>query len=95
MEAAARQFNEWKATRERELLRLKRQTQRDAVQIQHYEALQAKHKAVLKRKTEEAEAARKKLRVRGRARARRWEARPAARAAAAGRCQQVQPLADI
>ena len=92
MESAAKQFNEWKATRERELLRLKRQTQRDAAQIQHYEALQAKHKAVLKRKTEEAEAARKKLRV-GR---RSWLVDGAAAgAAAAGRCQQAQLLATV
>ncbi len=73
MEAAAKSFNEWKSLRERELLRLRRQGQKDAMEIQRYEALQAKHKAVLKRKTEEAENARKKLRVSGRGPGCAWQ----------------------
>ncbi len=44
-----------------ELIQLRRQNHRNAVHIQHLEALQAKQNAVLQRKISDANAARKKL----------------------------------
>eukprot|EP00884_Botryococcus_braunii_P003163 jgi/Botrbrau1/12848/Bobra.0045s0017.1 len=61
MEKSAREFQEWKRGREREVLQLKRQGLKTAAQVQRLEALQAKQQAVLRRKTEEAESARRRL----------------------------------
>jgi hypothetical protein len=46
---------------EQEVVQLRRQNRRNAVHIQHLEALQAKQNAVLQRKISDATAARKKL----------------------------------
>ena len=64
MESAVKEFGEWKKARERELLALRRQGRKAAAHVQRLEALQEKQAAVLRRKTEEAESARQRLRVR-------------------------------
>lgn len=65
MEARAKEFGEWKKQRDKELLQLRKQGRANAAQLQKMEALHAKQQAVLRRKTEEAEAARKRLKVGG------------------------------
>lgn len=61
MDQASRQFLELKRAQEKELLQLRREGQRDRLQVERLKALQDKQQAVLKRKTEEAEAARRRL----------------------------------
>eukprot|EP00798_Chlamydomonas_sp_ICE-L_P008275 gene8275-1544_t len=61
MEASAKQFQQWRVQREKEILQLRRQNRRNAVQIQHLEAMQVKQNCVLQRKIADATAARKKL----------------------------------
>lgn len=63
MEQSARDFAAWRKNREREVQQLRRQGRKQAAQVQKLEALQAKQSAVLRRKTEEAEAARRRLKV--------------------------------
>ena len=64
MEQSARDFAAWRRTREREVQQLRRAGRKQAAHVQKLEALQAKQAAVLRRKTEEAEAARRRLKVR-------------------------------
>ncbi|BDA42916.1 Kinesin-like protein KIN-4C [Coccomyxa sp. Obi] len=54
-------FALWKKNRERELAQLRKQGRKQQMQVQKLEALQAKQAAVLRRKTEEADAARRRL----------------------------------
>lgn len=61
MDRANRDFQEWRRSREREILQLRAQGRRNAVQIQKLELLHSRQQAVLRRKTEEAEAARRRL----------------------------------
>lgn len=61
MEGSAKQFAQWRAEREKELLQLRKQNRRNTAQIQSLEAMQAKQNAVLQRKIADAAAARKKL----------------------------------
>lgn len=63
MDSSNKQFREWKSARERELTQLRRQNQKQTAAMQQFQNLHAKQQAVLKRKTQEAEAARKRLRV--------------------------------
>ena len=63
MEQNAKDFAAWRKNREREVQQLKRAGRKQAVHVQKLEALQAKQTAVLRRKTQEAEAARKRLKV--------------------------------
>ncbi|GAB4822357.1 hypothetical protein N2152v2_009403 [Parachlorella kessleri] len=60
-EKAAKEFAEFKKQRDKELLQLRKQGRANAAQLQKMEALHLKQQAVLRRKTEEAEAARKRL----------------------------------
>jgi kinesin family protein 4/21/27 len=62
MEQREREFREWRAARERELAQLRRSAQRQNAALQQHQAMHLKQQAVLKRKTEEAEAAKKRLR---------------------------------
>ncbi|KAI8464754.1 MAG: hypothetical protein J3K34DRAFT_525930 [Monoraphidium minutum] len=62
MEQREREFREWRAARERELAQLRRSAQRQSAALQQHQAMHIKQQAVLKRKTEEAEAAKKRLR---------------------------------
>ncbi|KAF8064520.1 KIN4A [Scenedesmus sp. PABB004] len=62
MEAKEKEFREWRLAREREVLQLRRNAQRQDAALQQHQAMHCKQQAVLKRKTEEAEAARRKLR---------------------------------
>eukprot|EP00775_Hariotina_reticulata_P005026 gene5026-5268_t len=62
MEAKEKEFREWRLMREREVLQLRRNAQRQTAALQQHQAMHNKQQAVLKRKTEEAEAARRKLR---------------------------------
>ncbi|WIA39358.1 hypothetical protein OEZ86_005467 [Tetradesmus obliquus] len=62
MEAKEKEFREWRLMREREVLQLRRNAQRQSAALQQHQAMHSKQQAVLKRKTEEAEAARRKLR---------------------------------
>eukprot|EP00879_Flechtneria_rotunda_P010714 GHRR01011196.1.p1 GENE.GHRR01011196.1~~GHRR01011196.1.p1 ORF type:complete len:1304 (+),score=608.99 GHRR01011196.1:374-4285(+) len=62
MEAKEKEFREWRLMREREVLQLRRNAQRQNAALQQQQAIHVKQQAVLKRKTEEAEAARRKLR---------------------------------
>lgn len=61
MDRANRDFQEWRRSREREIMQLRAQGRRNAVQIQKLELLHSRQQAVLRRKTEEAEAARRRL----------------------------------
>ncbi|DBA94598.1 TPA: hypothetical protein ACH3X1_002180 [Trebouxia sp. C0004] len=61
MEKSTRDFADWRKEREKEVMQLRRQGRKTAAQVQRLEALHAKQQAVLRRKTEEAEAARKRL----------------------------------
>ena len=63
MEQSAKDFAAWRKTREREVQQLRRAGRKQAAHVQKLEALQAKQAAVLRRKTEEAEAARRRLKV--------------------------------
>ena len=63
MEQSAREFAAWRKTREREVCQLRKQGRKQQAQVQKLEALQAKQAAVLRRKTEEAEAARRRLKA--------------------------------
>ena len=62
MEASAKQFNQWRVEKEKELIQLRRQNRRNVATIQALEAMKAKNSAVLQRKIADATAARKKLR---------------------------------
>lgn len=61
MEQSARQFSQWKVDREKELIKLRRLNQRNVAHIQQLQALQAKQNAVLQRKMQDANLARRKL----------------------------------
>ncbi|KAL4427717.1 hypothetical protein ABPG75_001806 [Micractinium tetrahymenae] len=61
MEKSSREFTDWKRQRDRELLQLKKQGRLNAAQLQKVEALHSKQQAVLRRKMEEAEAAKRKI----------------------------------
>lgn len=61
MDRQSKQFAEWRRERDREVLALRKQGRANAVQLQKMEALHVKQQAVLRRKTEEAEAARRRL----------------------------------
>ena len=63
MEQSAKDFAAWRKVREREVQQLRRAGRKQAAHVQKLEALQAKQSAVLRRKTEEAEAARRRLKV--------------------------------
>jgi hypothetical protein len=63
MEQNAKDFAAWRKTREKEVQQLRRVGRKQAAHVQKLEALQAKQAAVLRRKTEEAEAARRRLKV--------------------------------
>ncbi len=63
MEQSAKDFAAWRKNREREVQQLRRAGRKQAAHVQKLEALQAKQSAVLRRKTEEAEAARRRLKV--------------------------------
>jgi kinesin family protein 4/21/27 len=63
MEQNAKGFASWRKTREKEVQQLRRAGRKQAAHVQKLEALQAKQAAVLRRKTEEAEAARRRLKV--------------------------------
>jgi kinesin family protein 4/21/27 len=70
---AAKEFGAWRREREREVMQLRKEGRASAAQLQRVQALHARQQDVLRRKTEEAAAARKRLkmledrRVRGRA----------------------------
>ena len=78
MDQREREFREWRAAKEREIAHLRRSAQRQSAALQQHEAMHLKHQAVLKRKTEEAEAAKRRLRelmeVQAKARAQRADA---------------------
>ncbi|GMH44881.1 hypothetical protein BSKO_12838 [Bryopsis sp. KO-2023] len=61
IEFRAKEYNERLRRSEKEMLQLKKQGRVNAAKLQRIEALHNKQQAVLKRKTEEAEAARKRL----------------------------------
>lgn len=63
MEKATKEFADFKKQRDREVLQLRKQGRANAAQLQKMEAFHQKQQAVLRRKTEEAEAARKRLKV--------------------------------
>ncbi|KIZ01228.1 kinesin family member 3/17 [Monoraphidium neglectum] len=90
MELREREFREWRTARERELAQLRRSAQRQNAALQQHQAMHVKQQAVLKRKTEEAEAAKKRLRelmeVQARARIQRTDA-------AAREAMEMQPNA--
>lgn len=62
-ERTAKEFAAWRKEREREVMQLKKAGRQNAAQISRMEALQAKQQDVLRRKTEEAAAARKRLQL--------------------------------
>lgn len=63
MQSREKEFEEQRRANVREIQTLKRNETRASVQLKKLEMLQQRQQAVLKRKTEEAEAARKKLQV--------------------------------
>ncbi len=63
MERSNREFQDWRRAREKEILQLRKTGRANAAALQKMEALQEKQRAVLRRKTEEADAARKRLKV--------------------------------
>ena len=58
---AAKEYAQWKKERDKEVMHLKKEGRANAAQLMRMEALHAKQLEVLKRKTEEASAARKRL----------------------------------
>ncbi|KAK9835062.1 hypothetical protein WJX81_008045 [Elliptochloris bilobata] len=58
---SAKEFADWRRRREREIATLRRAGVRQQAQVHRLEAVQAKQAAVLRRKTEEADAARRRL----------------------------------
>ncbi|KAK2080230.1 hypothetical protein QBZ16_000083 [Prototheca wickerhamii] len=60
-EAAAREHLEWRRARDRELQALRKEGRAAAASLHRLQALSSKQQAVLRRKTEEAEAARRRL----------------------------------
>lgn len=75
IETKNKEYNEKMKTKEREMLQLKKQSRVTAAKLQKIEALHAKQQNVLKRKTEEADAARKRLKEVTSANARNLESR--------------------
>ncbi|KAK9846882.1 hypothetical protein WJX84_000810 [Apatococcus fuscideae] len=61
MERSAKDFADWRKGREKEIMQLRRQGRQSQVQMAKLEALHGKQQAVLRRKTQEADAARKRL----------------------------------
>ncbi|GBF91684.1 kinesin family member heavy chain [Raphidocelis subcapitata] len=93
MEQREREFREWRAARERELAQLRRSAQRQNAALQQHQAMHLKQQAVLKRKTEEAEAAKKRLRELIEVQARARNQRADAAAARGGGELEMQPNA--
>lgn len=62
-EKAGKEYIQWKKQRDKEVMRLKREKQSDAVRIQKMQAENSRKEAYVRRKIEEAAAARKRLQI--------------------------------
>lgn len=81
---AAKEFTLWKRERDKEVMHLKKEGRANAAQLMRMQALHAKQLEVLRRKTEEASAARKRLQMLEGRRGRGGPAGSAGRPSAAG-----------